>query len=223
MSQTPVRFRPPETKLPFPFSARPLMAAWNGPLPRTQYVHRQRDAKRANAESRRVFVNGLGHCSACHTPRNAFGAEKAARPSSAGGARKAGKRPHYRRYRTRRCRGPRTSCSAICASAMRRCTASRRDRWRPSSPISRRCPTAIFARWRRISRRSRQWNRMSMSPRWRGNTKRREHDQRRAVQRRCAALRRRLRRVSPHGQRAAIVRRASVAWRSTRTCMRDAR
>ena len=75
MSQTPVRSRPPETKLAFPFSVRPLMAAWN-----TMFLKRNtftQDATQTAQWNRGAYlVNGLGHCSACHTPRNAFGAEK---------------------------------------------------------------------------------------------------------------------------------------------------
>jgi nicotinate dehydrogenase subunit B len=75
MSQTPVRSRSPETKLAFPFGVRPLMAAWN-----TLFLKRNtftQDATQTAQWNRGAYlVNGLGHCSACHTPRNAFGAEK---------------------------------------------------------------------------------------------------------------------------------------------------
>jgi nicotinate dehydrogenase subunit B len=75
MSQTPVRSRPPETKLAFPFGVRPLMSAWN-----TLFLKRNtftQDATQTAQWNRGAYlVNGLGHCSACHTPRNAFGAEK---------------------------------------------------------------------------------------------------------------------------------------------------
>jgi nicotinate dehydrogenase subunit B len=75
MSQTPVRSRPPETKLAFPFSVRPIMAAWNSLfLKRNAFTQ---DATQTAQWNRGAYlVNGLGHCSACHTPRNAFGAEK---------------------------------------------------------------------------------------------------------------------------------------------------
>ncbi|WP_454807150.1 molybdopterin cofactor-binding domain-containing protein [Paraburkholderia fungorum] len=84
MAQTPVRSRPPETKLAYPFSVRPLMAVWNGlflgrnPLPA--------DAMQSAQWNRGAYlVNGLGHCSACHTPRNAFGAEKTGAAFMGGG------------------------------------------------------------------------------------------------------------------------------------------
>jgi len=75
MSQTPVRSRPPETKLAFPFNVRPLMAVWNGLfLGRNTVAHDPAQTAQWNRGA--YLVNGLGHCSACHTPRNALGAEK---------------------------------------------------------------------------------------------------------------------------------------------------
>jgi nicotinate dehydrogenase subunit B len=75
MAQTPVRSRPPQTRLAFPFNMRPMMAAWNGLfLKRNTFTE---DATQSAQWNRGAYlVNGLGHCSACHTPRNAFGAEK---------------------------------------------------------------------------------------------------------------------------------------------------
>ena len=75
MTQPPARFVPPPTLLAFPYSVRPLMALWNAlfhdakPLQNVpvQTVEWNRGA---------YLVNGLGHCGACHTPRNALGAEK---------------------------------------------------------------------------------------------------------------------------------------------------
>ncbi len=84
MSQTPVRSRPPETKLAFPFSVRPLMAVWNGLFLGRNTV--TNDATQTAQWNRGAYlVNGLGHCSACHTPRNAFGAEKTGAAFLAGG------------------------------------------------------------------------------------------------------------------------------------------
>ena len=75
MAQPPVAHAPPETRLAFPFGVRPLMAAWNalylvpGPVAAVaaQSVEWNRGA---------YLVNGLGHCGACHTARNALGAEQ---------------------------------------------------------------------------------------------------------------------------------------------------
>jgi nicotinate dehydrogenase subunit B len=75
MAQPAVRTTTPETKLPFPFNLRPLMAGWN------MLFHRNAaftpDPARSVAWNRGAYlVEGLGHCGACHTPRNALGAEK---------------------------------------------------------------------------------------------------------------------------------------------------
>jgi nicotinate dehydrogenase subunit B len=80
----------PETRLAFPFSVRPLMALWNalylqpGPAqpPAALSPAPATVAATANGRASALWargaslVNGLGHCGACHTPRNAFGAEK---------------------------------------------------------------------------------------------------------------------------------------------------
>ncbi|HXZ09041.1 MAG TPA: molybdopterin cofactor-binding domain-containing protein, partial [Paraburkholderia sp.] len=85
MSQTPVRSRPPETKLAFPFNVRPLMAVWNRLfLNRNTFTHDPAQSAQWNRGA--YLVNGLGHCGACHTPRNAFGAEKTGAAFLAGGA-----------------------------------------------------------------------------------------------------------------------------------------
>ncbi|WP_454827195.1 molybdopterin cofactor-binding domain-containing protein [Paraburkholderia xenovorans] len=84
MAQTPVRSRAPETKLAYPFSVRPLMAAWNGLfLGRTAFAASATQSAQWNRGA--YLVNGLGHCSACHTPRNAFGAEKTGAAFMGGG------------------------------------------------------------------------------------------------------------------------------------------
>ena len=79
MSQEPVRQATPETKLAFPFSLRPLMAFWNAlyltPGPSAKPV--QTEVERSPAWLRGEYlVNGLGHCSACHTSRDALGGER---------------------------------------------------------------------------------------------------------------------------------------------------
>ena len=79
MSQEPVRQATPETKLAFPFSLRPLMAFWNAlyltPGPAAE--PRQTEVERSPAWLRGDYlVNGLGHCSACHTSRDALGGER---------------------------------------------------------------------------------------------------------------------------------------------------
>jgi nicotinate dehydrogenase subunit B len=85
MSQTPVRSRAPATQLRFPFNLRPLMAAWNGLfLGRNAFTPSATQSAQWNRGA--YLVNGLGHCSACHTPRNAFGAEKTGAAFMGGGS-----------------------------------------------------------------------------------------------------------------------------------------
>jgi len=75
MSQSPVRAETPAAQMRFPFNVRPLMAGWNALFhDATPY---QTDPARSPDWNRGAYlVNGLGHCGACHTPRNAFGAEQ---------------------------------------------------------------------------------------------------------------------------------------------------
>jgi nicotinate dehydrogenase subunit B len=75
MAQTPVRAEAPGNALHFPFNLRPLMAGWNALF--HQSTTFQADPARSEIWNRGAYlVEGLGHCSACHSPRNAFGAEQ---------------------------------------------------------------------------------------------------------------------------------------------------
>jgi mono/diheme cytochrome c family protein len=62
--------------LPFPFSIRTVMSGWNALFFKPgRFVS---DLKRSEEFNRGAYlVEGLGHCGACHTPLNAFGANKA--------------------------------------------------------------------------------------------------------------------------------------------------
>jgi nicotinate dehydrogenase subunit B len=75
MAQPAVKSAASKTQLKFPFSVRPLMGLWNAlyldPAPFAADAKRSAQWNRGND-----LVNGLGHCGACHTPRNAFGAEQ---------------------------------------------------------------------------------------------------------------------------------------------------
>ncbi|WP_295984898.1 molybdopterin cofactor-binding domain-containing protein [uncultured Variovorax sp.] len=75
MSLPAVRAETPKSELKFPFSIRPLMAGWNAlfhdPSPMQPVA-----AQSAEWNRGAYLVNGLGHCGACHTPRNALGAEQ---------------------------------------------------------------------------------------------------------------------------------------------------
>ncbi|NBP35737.1 MAG: aldehyde dehydrogenase [Betaproteobacteria bacterium] len=84
LSLNPVRQATPAAELRAPFSWRPLMALWNA-------LYLQPGPTRAAAAALAVLpasvdvsrwqrgeylVNGPGHCGACHTPRDALGAER---------------------------------------------------------------------------------------------------------------------------------------------------
>ena len=75
MSEPAVRSTPPANALRFPYNQRSLLAGWNGLFldasPFTPDVNQNEVWNRGA-----YLVNGLGHCGACHTPRNALGAEK---------------------------------------------------------------------------------------------------------------------------------------------------
>ena len=83
MAQPPVAAAVPETQLAFPFNLRPLLGLWNA-------VYLQPGPVAAPAGSSPLWqrgaelVNGLGHCGACHTPRDALGGERAATAYLAG-------------------------------------------------------------------------------------------------------------------------------------------
>jgi nicotinate dehydrogenase subunit B len=75
MSQPAVRAEAPANTLRFPYNQRPLLGLWNalnlqvGPVPNV--------ATRSAQWMRGAYlVNGLGHCGACHSPRDALGAER---------------------------------------------------------------------------------------------------------------------------------------------------
>ncbi len=74
MAQAPVRAMTPEHELKFPLNLRPLLAGWNALFHKAKSF--QPDPTRSEMWNRGAYlVEGLGHCSACHSPRNALGAE----------------------------------------------------------------------------------------------------------------------------------------------------
>ncbi len=85
MTRDPVQARAPANDLMFPMNFRPLLAVWKtlyfrpGALPP--------DAAHDAQWNRGAYlVTGLGHCGACHTPRNRLGAEKTEEPFAGGEA-----------------------------------------------------------------------------------------------------------------------------------------
>ncbi|MGI4985054.1 MAG: c-type cytochrome [Janthinobacterium lividum] len=75
MAQPAVPVPAPATRLRFPFNQRPLLAGWNA-LYLTPGAYRPEPARAAEWNRGRYLVEGAGHCSACHSPRNALGAEQ---------------------------------------------------------------------------------------------------------------------------------------------------
>jgi len=76
MAQPAVRTETPQNALASPFNLRPLMAGWNALFHKPATF--QPDPAKSEIWNRGAYlVEGLGHCSACHSPRNALGAEKA--------------------------------------------------------------------------------------------------------------------------------------------------
>jgi mono/diheme cytochrome c family protein len=75
MTRAPVRAEPPANRLSFPYDQRPLVAGWKLLFLHPRAV--QQEAAQTAAWNRGAYlVEGLAHCGACHTPRNALGAER---------------------------------------------------------------------------------------------------------------------------------------------------
>jgi mono/diheme cytochrome c family protein len=76
LKSTPaVKYTPPKSDLPFPLNIRSAVKGWN-----LLYLN-SHDSKTDGGQSSEwnrgaYLVNGLGHCGGCHTPKNAFGANK---------------------------------------------------------------------------------------------------------------------------------------------------
>lgn len=74
MTRDPVVAEAPRNKLVFPLQFRPLVAGWNllyltpGPM-------RPEPSQSAEWNRGAYLVSSAGHCAACHSPRNALGAE----------------------------------------------------------------------------------------------------------------------------------------------------
>jgi nicotinate dehydrogenase subunit B len=84
MSQPAVRRENEPSRLTFPFNLRPLLAGWNLLFNRGSEL-KPDPARSAEWNRGRYLVDGLGHCGACHTPRNSLGAEKGGSAYLAGG------------------------------------------------------------------------------------------------------------------------------------------
>jgi mono/diheme cytochrome c family protein len=74
-SLKPVNYTPPKNKMPFPFSVRTFLSGWN--MMFFEPGRYKADASQSAEWNRGAYLTqGLGHCGACHTPRNALGAER---------------------------------------------------------------------------------------------------------------------------------------------------
>jgi mono/diheme cytochrome c family protein len=75
-SLAPSRYQPPENAMRWPFDMRDLLFGWQ-----ELYLKAERfepDPDKSDAWNRGAYlVEGLGHCGACHTPRNLAGATEA--------------------------------------------------------------------------------------------------------------------------------------------------
>jgi mono/diheme cytochrome c family protein len=75
MTVPAVKFTPPKNDLSFPLNIRSFVGAWN--LLYLDSHDFQADPEQSAEWNRGAYlVNGLGHCGACHTPKNSLGADK---------------------------------------------------------------------------------------------------------------------------------------------------
>jgi mono/diheme cytochrome c family protein len=74
MTRQPVQAQTPENHLPFPLNMRIILAGWK--LLFLREGPRRNDPSHDEQWNRGAYLaEGVGHCGACHSPRNGFGAE----------------------------------------------------------------------------------------------------------------------------------------------------
>ena len=84
MTRPAVAQKPSDNDLAFPFNLRPLLAGWKLLFHRSGEF--QPDTSRDGEWNRGAYlVEGLGHCGACHSPRNFLGAASKIGPNAYGG------------------------------------------------------------------------------------------------------------------------------------------
>jgi mono/diheme cytochrome c family protein len=71
----PVNYNPPANEMSFPYSQRYLLAIWNK-LYLTEGPYKPDQSQSEEWNRGAYLVQGLGHCGACHTPRNQLGGER---------------------------------------------------------------------------------------------------------------------------------------------------
>lgn len=74
MTREPVRYDAPENRLDFPLGWRPLLAGWKLLFHDTEGP--EAESSPAAEDRGSYLVRGIGHCGACHTPRNFLQAER---------------------------------------------------------------------------------------------------------------------------------------------------
>ncbi len=85
MTRRPVRATAPRNELPFPLDQRQVIAGWKLLFQR-QGPFRQDPSRDTQWNRGAYLVEGIGHCGACHTPRNSLGAERAGQEFAGGDA-----------------------------------------------------------------------------------------------------------------------------------------
>src|SRR5882757_8802647 len=75
MTRQPIYATPRANELSFPLDQRPVIAGWKLLFLRRE-TYQPDAAKSAEWNRGAYLVEGLAHCGACHTPRNALGAER---------------------------------------------------------------------------------------------------------------------------------------------------
>ena len=83
MTRQPVHATAPPNQLPFPLDQRFVIAGWKLLFLRTG-TYQPDPARGAEWNRGAYLVEGLAHCGACHTPRNALGAERQSAAFSGG-------------------------------------------------------------------------------------------------------------------------------------------
>jgi mono/diheme cytochrome c family protein len=83
MTRQPVHAPERANQLPFPLDQRFVIAGWKLLFLRRE-TFQPDDTKSAEWNRGAYLVEGLAHCGACHTPRNALGAERASAPFAGG-------------------------------------------------------------------------------------------------------------------------------------------
>ena len=85
MTRQPVKAETPDNSLTFPLEFRPLLAGWKLLFFRKGQLQ-PNPGQTAEWNRGRYLSEGLGHCGACHTPRNSLGAEDTERHFAGGEA-----------------------------------------------------------------------------------------------------------------------------------------